>query len=369
MGGAGDDAEVVHVHRIAHLTAQHGQQLFLEFDDDRIVLFHRIHVNHGGAVELFVQAALGQVDGVVQLHHIAVGGHLRVQGDHLAAGAVIVNDQIVNADDVGVGHDLALDGVDEFLLRRAAQKRRDGVLRGAVSGQQNEYGDDGTAPAVHHPAGQLADDHAQQHGAGGNGVAQAVGGRGAHGGGIQLFGKAAVVEPHVNLRQNAGHEDAHGNPGEIHRLRREDLLHRGFHQLQAHQDDDDGDDQAGDVLGATVAERVIRVGLFAGQLEADQRDDRGTGIGQVVQGVRRDGEGAADHAGKQLAEKQQDVQADADRARQHAVGLPDDGGVNVLPVGNEYAGQKSNHFAFLFSKIRACGRFPKFPSIIFFRGR
>ena len=91
----------------------------------------------------------------------------------------------------------------------------------------------------------------------------------------------------------------------------EDLLHRRFGQLHAHQKNEARHDETGDVFQPPVAEGMMGIRLFSGQAEAQQRHHRGTGVGQVVEGVGGDGHGPADRAGKQLPGKQQQVQADA----------------------------------------------------------
>ena len=61
---------------------------------------------------------------------------------------------------------------------------------------------------------------------------------------------------------------------------------------------------------------------FGGNAEAQQRDHRGTGIREVVEGVRRDGDGAGEGPGKELAQKQQQVQPDPNSAAENTVGRP-----------------------------------------------
>ena len=98
----------------------------------------------------------------------------------------------------------------------------------------------------------------------------------------------------------------------------ENLVHRGFGQLRAHQQDQARHHQAGDVLHPPVAEGMARVGLFPRQAEAQQRHHRGARIRQVVEGVRRDGDGAAETACRQLSGEQQQVQGNANEAAQRA---------------------------------------------------
>ncbi len=64
---------------------------------------------------------------------------------------------------------------------------------------------------------------------------------------------------------------------------------------------------------------VPQIGLGSRQPKADNGDQGGAGVRQVVEGVGRDGERAAENAGQQLDEEQNDIQTDADTAAQRAV--------------------------------------------------
>ena len=87
----------------------------------------------------------------------------------------------------------------------------------------------------------------------------------------------------------------------------EDLVKGGLGQLHAHQQDQARYDQAGYVLDAAVAKGVVGVRLFARQTEAQQRHRRGAGVGQVVEGVRRDGDGTGQLSGEEFADEQQNI--------------------------------------------------------------
>ena len=71
-----------------------------------------------------------------------------------------------------------------------------------------------------------------------------------------------------------------------------------------------------------MAEGMAWVRRFGGNAEAQQRDHGGAGIREVVEGVRRDGDGAGEGPGKELAQKQQQVQPDPNSAAENTVGRP-----------------------------------------------
>ena len=71
-----------------------------------------------------------------------------------------------------------------------------------------------------------------------------------------------------------------------------------------------------------MTEGMLGVGLLSCKLEAEQRHNARARIGEVVEGVRRDGDGAGEGPGKELAQKQQQVQPDPNSAAENTVGRP-----------------------------------------------
>ena len=218
-----------------------------------------------------------------------------------------------------------------------------GRARGAEARGQDEQRHEQAAPAVNPQLRPVPDEHGGEHHGRGDAVAQAVRRRGAHGGGIDLRADAAVVKGHVELDKDRRHEDAGRQRAERHRLRRGDLLDGAGEQFKAHQQDGQRHDEARDVLDAAVAERVLRVRLAAGHAEADERDERGTGVGMGVDRIRRHGDGAGERTGKELAEEQQRVERDAHRAAQRAVRAAHAGRVQRAAGGDEPFGQQTDH--------------------------
>ena len=51
-------------------------------------------------VQLTVQLTFNIVDGIVQVEHVSGGGHFRMQGNHGASRTVIVDDQVMQAQDL-----------------------------------------------------------------------------------------------------------------------------------------------------------------------------------------------------------------------------------------------------------------------------
>ena len=125
----------------------------------------------------------------------------------------------------------------------------------------------------------MSDQGAEQHYTGGDHIAEAIGSRGHHGGGIQLFAQLAVKKVHPAFDQDGDRQDDDRQQRKFHWGRGENLLKGGFTQLKAHQQDDHRNGQPGEVLYPTVAEGVMPIGFLPSQPETDECDHRGTGIG------------------------------------------------------------------------------------------
>ena len=106
-------------------------------------------------------------------------------------------------------------------------------------------------------------------------------------------------------------------------LRMQDLVKGRGDQLEAHEDDQQGNEQAGEIFDPAVSEGMPGIRLLARHFEADQRDQGGARIGKVVEGVRCDGDGVAEKPREEFPQEKHRVQADPNGSAEHAVGLPD----------------------------------------------
>ena len=268
------------------------------------------------------QFLLDVVDDVVHLHNVPVGRHLRVEGDHTPPRAVVVDHQIVDTLYGAVGHDDIPYLLHQLRVGCLPQQGRQCLLRRLAGGGQDEQRHHKAHIAVHRQSRPPADEHGQQHRRRSRGIGQAVHGRGLHGRGLDLLPDAPVVEPHVQLHAHRRRQDTQRQQRERHLLRMEDLIDGGLGQLHAHQQDQARHRKARDVLDAPVAEGVVRVRLPSRQPETQQRHCRGARVRQVIEGVRRHGDGAGQLSREKLPRKQQDIQGDAHDAAQRAVGPP-----------------------------------------------
>ena len=107
-----------------------------------------VHVDRRVAAECAFQLALDGVDAVMQLEDIAAAVYFGVQRDHHSARAVVVNNEVVHADDGVRAHDYLLDAFDKLRIGRLTEQRRECVLCNAVAGKENEHRDRRACPAV-----------------------------------------------------------------------------------------------------------------------------------------------------------------------------------------------------------------------------
>ena len=266
-----------------------------------------------------------------------------MEGEDAPSRAVVVDDQVVDADDLRVGAYQRLDLLHELGGGGLAQQGVDGIPGRAETGPQDEQRHRRAAPAVDLYVPEMSRQGPQQHGGGSQAVAEAVHGGGGHGGGGQLFSCRPVVVGHVQLYRDGDPQDYGYQRTEIHRLRGEDLLHGGFPQFHAHQQDYHRDYQPGDILPPAVAEGVVPVRGLGGQLEAQEGDHGGPRVRKVVHRVGGDGDGAAEDARQELPGEEKQVQRDAYKAAEDAVGAADRLVGGILIVLYEMLGEKMDH--------------------------
>lgn len=277
MGGAGDHAEI--------MDADGGIQLFELFrnlmahmGNFRVVRFNGIHVDGGGTAETLLDFHFRPVNGVMETENIPVAADLRVEGYHEPAGAVVMDDQVVNTDNFRMGHDSILNTLYQFRIRRLAKKRGEGFPGGVVPGEDDKGCHGEAGEAVDIDMEKPGDAHGKEDHGGGDGVGQGICGGGLHGGGMNFSADALVVMGHVELYGDGDEKNERGQKPRFHRLGRENFFHGAFAQLHAHQNDDHRKQKARQIFDPAVAERMIQIRLLAGKHKAEQRDNGGAGV-------------------------------------------------------------------------------------------
>ena len=95
------------------------------------------------------------------------------------------------------------------------------------------------------------------------------------------------------------------------------LFHGLGQRRKARVEHDDRDQPRADVFQPAVAEGMALVGLSAGELGADDRDDRGQRVAEVVDRVEQYGDRAGEDADQCLEKRQKNIGDDADDPRSH----------------------------------------------------
>ena len=321
VGGAGDHAEIVDTE--GRIDAM-GQLCDLIPEDNgcAVIRGDGVHVDHRLAAQLPVQLLFDVVDGVMDRHDAAGGRDLRVEGDHHPAGAVVMNHQIVNTGDLFVSHHQIFNFFNKFRRGGLSKQGIDGVLGGVYAALENEQCHQNTHPAIHRELEVMANQSGDQNGRGGHAISQRIRRCRQQRRCGEFFAEGAVIHGHIQLHADRNSQNPDHQPAELHQSGVQDLIQGLLGQFHAHQQNQHGYRQTGEVLRPAVAEGMAWVRRFGGNAEAQQRDHRGTGIREVVEGVRRDGDGAGEGPSKELAQKQQQVQPDPNSAAENTVGRP-----------------------------------------------
>ena len=119
--------EIMEIQRLVQFMEAAGDLLF-QFLGLFIVIHNRIHMYYRVTVQLTVQLTFNIVDGIVQVEHVSGGGHFRMQGNHDPARAVIMHDEIMDAQHLRIALHNGFYLFHKFLLRRLAEQGADGIL-------------------------------------------------------------------------------------------------------------------------------------------------------------------------------------------------------------------------------------------------
>ena len=107
--------------------------------------------------------------------------------------------------------------------------------------------------------------------------------------GIDLFPERKIEPAHPEFYSDGKDQDRNGRCMESQFLRMKDLCKRILEKTKAAIQNQEGNDESSDILDPPVTKRMILVSRFLRHLDADQTDNRRTGIREVVEGICRDG--------------------------------------------------------------------------------
>ena len=236
-----------------------------------------------------------------------------------------------------VAHDLIPHLFDQHGIGGFAENRVEHVAdqpdAAVKDKQRHRHADRAVQPCA--DVGDKAD--RQKHRRTGNNVVPAVGGGCSQRAGVDLLADLPIKngQPQLDGDRADQHGDRHGREG--NRRRRDQLSDAAAEQLDADGQDQHRHREPGEVFIPRVSERMIRIGRTRRHPEAEQADDAGCRVGQVIHRVRRDGNAAAERADRKLCGKEQKVADDADCAGKAAVGVADVRRCKIVPVLDEYA--------------------------------
>ena len=223
----------------------------------RVVLHDGVVMDDEVDVHLFQHVALYIVDYVVAGHRVLVGAQLHVRRGVAASGAVVVDEQVVDAEDLFMGEHQLRDFVHQFIVGLLAEQRRDCVLRDAHAGIQNENRDGEADAAVDVEAEKVIHEAAQQDGAGGDYVVPAVDRGRVERGRIYFLPERLVESRHPELHRDGGGEQSYRRRRDVDRLRVYNLGYGRLHKLRADEQNQRRHGEAGEVFVARVAVRVL----------------------------------------------------------------------------------------------------------------
>ena len=259
--------------------------------------------------------------------------------------AVIVHHQVVDAEHAVVRHDRAFDVLDQLGVGRTAEQRVDGVAHEADAAPQDEERNRDAHPRVELETREMRDQRRDQHGARGDHIVARVSRRGNQRLRIDEPAQLAVEHHHPQLDRDGERQNDDQHPAEFDGRGRDDLLDAAFEQLDADDQDEHGDDEAGQILEATVAIGMVAIRRFRGKLETEQADDVACRIGQVVHAVRDDGNRPRQKADEDLGHAQDRIADDADSARERTDASAHLGILRVGIIRYEMIQQALNHRA------------------------
>ena len=290
-----------------------------------------------------LEVLLDVVEKVVLVKRVPLGRHLHVRARELAAGAVVVDHEVVRPEHAGIAHDLVADVLDVGRVGDLAQKRAHGLPDELHAAPEDESAHGQARPAVEVDVDELRDDGGREDRRRGDDIVSRVHGRGLEGLRGDGAPEAPVERRHPELDRHRAHEhDDHGRP-ELGGLGAHDLLDGGADQVDADGAYQDGDDEARQVLVAAMAVGVVLVRGPARELEAEQAHHVARGVGEVVDRVGDDGDRAGHEPDGALPHAEQDVADDAGDARHEPVARAHRGVPRVIRVGDKRPYQPARH--------------------------
>lgn len=241
--------------------------------------------------------------------------------DMNSPGSIVVDHEIVDADDAVVGENNVIYLLDELRVGSLPQQRTDGISGGIDSRDTDKNRHRHTAITVHHEVGEMGDQKADKDNGSGADITDAVRRGCGHGDGLDALAHASIVERHITFDADGHEKNRHDEGGAFRLLGVNDLDDGILEQLKCHKQDEKSHHKPGDIFKSAVPEGVVGVGVLPRELEAKERHDGRARVRKIIKGVRRDCDRTAEHPGDKLSCKEQEIQGDSNRATEHSISL------------------------------------------------
>ena len=277
-----------------------------------------VHMYNGLNSELFAYFALHVVNHLVRFHKVAVCGHLCVEADYRPAGAVVVVNKVVYAQNVFVLQSKFINRVGKLLAHRPSKKGSLCGLYRAPARLENEYGNNHARHAVYGecgvlPCNQRGKNHARRYH-----VGNRIRGRCGDRGGVYALSYLSVKVKQPEFDEDCGNQHAHCRVRKFCRFGRDYFFYRRPRQLEAHKYYQYRNNQPCNVLYPAVAEWVFLVGLLPRELESRQRYHRRGRVRKVVNRVGDNCHRPRDYAHGKFARNQNNVEYNSRNARKQS---------------------------------------------------
>jgi len=218
-----------------------------------------------------------------------------------------VDDQVMNTHDTFTGQSKVPDILIQYLIHGTAQ---DGLYRFPDDVDAVPYHDTGYDQAgisVDIDPEEVEDSYRDDGDGTGDCVEERVHGSRPHGHILRSFIEIPVKEGQPKLNDDRKDQEdkqiwAHSEIGRVPYG-----IYGILEELKTDVRDNQGDDQSGNVFYPSVSEWVVLVRRFARKVGRNHVDDRGDGIGQVIEGISHNSGGSAEKTNQQLDCKQNGI--------------------------------------------------------------
>ena len=201
--------------RLAIDALRHSIDLITHINDMWVVRNDRVVVQRDDEAVIVFKRLLDVIQRVVALHGIGLGGHFHMGARKLPTRAIVVNHEVMRAQDTWIGHDLRADVGNELRIGSLSEKRVDRVANELDAAPTDIQADRESDPRIELDARHISDDGTRKHRARGDNVVLGILGRGKKRLGFYALAEHAVEMRHPKLNRHGPREDHHQSEREL----------------------------------------------------------------------------------------------------------------------------------------------------------